>query len=229
MDSITLVETTYICYDGSMGGTPDTQGRLVFRTSPEAIAAQVESGGATLLDTSAARRDSAGYMLRPEHQRTLDREAGFSLSWSMQLLAEEHAASDKNGDGVGDRAGFSVIVLSDDCRGVELGFWPDQVWAQDDGAAEPPDGPLFTRAEHAACDTTHGLTSYTLAVTGDGYELHSEGRRLLAGRLRDYTAFDGPVNPYRTPNFVFLGDDTSTASATIKLGYVALTLSEPIA
>jgi hypothetical protein len=32
----------------------------------------------------------------------------------------------------------------------------------------------------------------------------------------------GPVNPYRTPNFIFLGDDTSSAQARIKLAYVAV-------
>jgi hypothetical protein len=140
----------------------------------------------------------------------------------MQLLEEYHADSDKDGDGVGDRAGFSVIALSSDARGIELGFWPDQVWAQEDGTAEPPNGTLFTHAESALCDTISRLAAYTLTVRGDGYELSSDGATILRGRLRDYTSFDGPVNPYRTPNFIFLGDDTGSARAKIRLAHVAV-------
>ena len=208
-------------YDAALGGTPDTQGRLVFRTSPEAAARQAFAEGATTLDTSAQQADAAGYFGNPKVIPALDRAAGFALSFTVQLIEEYHADSDKDGDGVGDRAGFSVLVLSSDTRGIEIGFWPDQVWAQEDGAAEPPAGTLFTHAEHARFDTTR-LTSYTLAVQGEGYALLSAGRPLLSGRLRDYTAFEGPVNPYRTPNFVFLGDDTGSARAIVRLTYVAL-------
>jgi hypothetical protein len=35
-------------------------------------------------------------------------------------------------------------------------------------------------------------------------------------------SFEGPVNPYRTPNFIFLGDDTGSARAKIRLAYVAV-------
>lgn len=140
----------------------------------------------------------------------------------MQLLEEFHGDSDKNGDGVGDRAGFSVLVLSDDTLGIELGFWPDQVWAQEDGAAEPPAGTLFTRAEHAGFDAASTLVACTLAVRGDSYALSSGGEPILRGWPRDYGAFEGPVNPYRTPNLVFLGDDTGSARAKIKLAYAAL-------
>jgi hypothetical protein len=141
----------------------------------------------------------------------------------VQLLDEYHDDSDKDGDGIGDRAGFSVIALSSDTRGIELGFWMDQVWAQEDGAAEPPGGSLFTRAEHAPLDTTSRLVAYTLAVRGDSYVLSADGGLVLSGRLRDYTRFEGPVNPYRTPSFIFLGDDTGSARAQIRLAYVALT------
>lgn len=40
-----------------------------------------------------------------------------------------------------ERAGFSVILLGADRRGIELGFWRDQVFAQ-------ADQPLFTRGEN---------------------------------------------------------------------------------
>lgn len=214
---------TRVLYDAGLGGTPDAQGLLLYRSSPGAVARQVFADGATTLDTSATIHDAAGYVVHPRHTPALERQAGYSLSFSVQLLAEDHGPSDKNGDGVGDRAGFSVIVLSSDTRGIELGFWLDQVWAQEQGAAEPPNGTLFTRAEHAPCDTGR-MARYDLAVRGDGYVLSSAGQTLLAGPLRDYTAFEGPVNPYRTPNFIFLGDDSGSAGAVVRLEYVALAL-----
>jgi hypothetical protein len=210
-----------VLYDAALGGTPDAQGKLIFRTSPEAAAHQVFADGATTLDTTAQQADAAGYFGNPKLIPALDRSAGYALTFAVQLVEEYHADSDKDGDGVGDRAGFSVLVLSSDTRGIELGFWPDQVWAQEEGAAEPPAGVLFTHAEHAPFDTTK-LTSYTLAIEGETYVLSSAGQPILSGPLRDYRAFEGPINPYRTPNFLFLGDDTGSAQAIVRLAYVAL-------
>jgi hypothetical protein len=210
-----------VLYDAALGGTPDTQGKLIFRTSPEAAARQAFADGATTLDTMAQQADAAGYFGNPKAVPALDRAAGYALSFAVQLIEEYHADSDKDGDGVGDRAGFSVLVLSSDTRGIELGFWPDQIWAQEEGAAEPPAGKLFTHAEYALFDTTR-LTSYTLAIEGEVYTLSSAGQPILSGPLRDYRAFEGPVNPYRTPNFLFLGDDTGSARAIARLAYVAL-------
>lgn len=210
-----------VLYDATLGGTPDTQGKLIFRASPEAVARQVFACGATTLDTSERQADAAGYFGNPKLIPVLDRAAGYRLSFTVQLIEEYHADSDKDGDGVGDRAGFSVLVLSSDTRGIELGFWPDQIWAQEEGAAEPPSGTLFTHAEYALFDTTR-LTSYTLAIQAKTYVLSSAGQPILSGPLRDYRAFEGPVNPYRTPNFLFLGDDTGSARAIVRLAYVAL-------
>jgi hypothetical protein len=91
--------------------------------------------------------------------------------------------------------GFSVLVLASDCRGIEVGFWADQIWAQAGGAAEPPGGALFTRAEHTMVDTQRALVTYTLALQGDHYQLASSGAPIVRGPVRDYTAFVGPVNP----------------------------------
>jgi hypothetical protein len=211
-----------VLYDGALGGTPETQGKLRYHTSRGAIAAQIFSDGATTLDSTASQPDAAGYIADPAAIPSLDRAAGYSITFDVQVVEEFHGDSDKNGDGVGDRAGFSVLVLGSDTRGIEIGFWPDTVWAQEDGAAEPPAGTLFTQAESAACDTSSQLRRYVLVVRGDRYELSSGGAPILTGRLRDYSAFEGPVNPYRTPNFVFLGDDSGSAQALIRLAYVAL-------
>ena len=123
--------------------------------------------------------------------------------------------------GLDDRAGFSLIVVSSDKRAIELGFWKDRIWAQADGAAEPPAGPLFTQAEGAAFNTQVGRIPYTLVVQGDAYTLSSTGTPILSGKLRDYSAFNGLPDPYETPNLIFLGDDTAAAGAKIDLAYVA--------
>ena len=214
-----------ILYDGALGGTPDTQGKLRYHASPEAVASQRYADGATTLDTMALVADAAGYMLDPRLGLVLDRAAGCELRFTFQLLDEDHAPSDKDGDGVGDRAGFSVIMLCAARLGIELGFWPDQAWAQEQGAAEPPLGRLFTHAEGAPADTGAGLVAYTLGIQGDAYALSAGGRAILSGHLRDYTAFDGPVNPYRTPNFIFLGDDSGSARASVRLAHVELRMA----
>src|SRR5438046_1464383 len=148
-------KASIILYDAALGGTPDTQGKLTYRDARAAAATQSFADGCTTLDTMINQQDSAGYIADPRAIAALGRQNGYMLHFTVQVAEEYHADSDKDGDGVGDRAGFSVIALSSDTRGIELGFWPDEIWAQEDGAAEPPAGTLFTRAEHAAFDTTN--------------------------------------------------------------------------
>jgi len=69
------------------------------------------------------------------------------------------------------------------------------------------------------------LRQYRLTVLGDRYVLLSDDAVLLTGPLRDYTAwpglsvpFLGTLDPYQQANMLFLGDDTSSASANFKLG-----------
>jgi hypothetical protein len=81
---------------------------------------------------------------------------------------------------------------------------------------------LFTHAEEVEFDTASRLIHYTVVVQAASYHLYGEGRLLLHGKLRNYQAFEGPVNPYRTPNFVFLGDNTTSAQAIVRLGGIAL-------
>ena len=99
-------------------------------------------------------------------------------------------------------------MLSADLKGVEIAFWEGEIWAQSDV-------PLFTHAEGAAFDTTSVFVSYHLSVRDDRYNLAADGRTILEGSLRDYSAHS--VGVYSTPNFIFLGDDTSSASASIAL------------
>jgi hypothetical protein len=129
--------------------------------------------------------------------------------FAAQVLTETHADN--------DRAGFSLIVLSSDLQGIELGFWTNRVWAQEGG----PEPDLFTQAEGVSFAVTNPVT-YTLAITSGGYTLAADLVPILSGPLRDYTAFSGFPDVYETPNFIFLGDDTTSARASVRFAYVAV-------
>jgi hypothetical protein len=211
-----------VLYDGAKNNRPNDQGWTYLAAGGGAT--QNASGGATTLDTSGGKGTFAGYFAAKggflgssASVPVLDRAIGYAVSFSVQVELEDHSGSDRNGDGKDDRAGFSLIVLSSDKRGIELGFWKDRIWAQEGGSG----GGLFTQAEGAPFDTRSAHVLYTLTVQGDSYALSSAGAPILGGKLRDYTAFTGSPDPYKTPNLIFLGDDTSSASAKIQLAYVA--------
>jgi hypothetical protein len=156
------------------------------------------------LDTTFANMIQSGYF---RLDQTLDSAAGFQLTFELQVLSESH--------GTADRAGFSVIVLDEASRGLELGFWTGEVWAQEAG---------FTHAEGASWTTTE-WTRYDLVFSGASYALFADGDPLLAGALRDYSAFG---LPYTIPNLIFFGDDTTSAKAQVTLRTVSLTaIPEP--
>ncbi len=189
--------------------------------------------------------------INPTTFPTLDRNAGYVLSFSTQVNRETRSTSaNKNNDGKDDRAGFSVIVIGNDLRGIELGFWENRIWAQEDGtsqtnpALEPDSAPasnfrtLFTQAEFVEVNTT-ALTSYNLAILGNSYTLFGNGTPLLSGSLRDYTAFVPPTlsippfqvtlpDLYSLPNFIFFGDNTPSAAASFKINAVSLATNAPL-
>jgi len=212
-----------VLYDGSAGGTPDAQGWL-YRTLPlgGASALNGAAGGVTTLDTTAVRTDYAGWFSeflpsgRHPLMPALDRAAGYVVRFDLQVLAEGHDVRDIDGDLVDDRAGFSVIALSSDGQGIELGFWADEVWAYDYrtvGAGE----------EFIHDETSVGfrpdaaMTRYELWVTGPAYTLKAGGAAVLSGALRDYS---GGGEPYTTPSFLFFGDDSGSADSRAALSYI---------
>ena len=73
-----------------------------------------------------------------------------------------------------------------------------------------------------------GLIDYQLTIIDDAYTLIANTQSILTGPLRDYSDFDGFPDPYQTPNFLFLGDDTTSAQARVRLGYLAITGEEPV-
>ncbi len=150
--------------------------------------------------------DTTGGTVRAGWSRsdtTLDRTVGYTLSFGVQIGSETHVST--------DRAGFSVIALSSDLQGIELAFWSDEVWAQHAG---------FTHGEGTVAFNPAGaMISYALTIQGTGYTLRANDTEVLSGSLRNYSAGGFP---YTTPNLVFFGDDTFSASADVDLGSISL-------
>ena len=98
----------------------------------------------------------------------------------LAIADESHASS--------NRAGFSVILLGDDKKGIELGFWTDRIWAQS--------GPDFVQAEGAAYNTASTVL-YDLSIRGLNYVLSANGNPILTGLTRDYTSAAPIIPPIR--------------------------------
>lgn len=195
-----------VLFDGQLGTAPSAQGWF-FITDPlsGALSTQTAFAGWTTLDTRTQRTESAGY---PSFGHpgigTLDRSLGFTLSFDIKLIAETHVST--------NRAGFSIIAIANDLKGVEVSFWQNQIWVQNDS-------PLFTHGESVAFNTTAAFVDYDLRFLGNSYQLKADGNTILSGSLRDYSSFGFP---YSVPNFVFMGDDTSAASAAVQIARVEL-------
>ncbi|MGF1569518.1 MAG: choice-of-anchor L domain-containing protein [Nodosilinea sp.] len=218
----TLLGATSL-YQASLGTAPDSQTWLSFTNLSGAT--QTASSAGTTLSTTSSNSIYAGYsnfasppaaptLVNPNFP-VLNATDGFSLSFQMQLLAESRTNQ--------DRAGFSVIIVtSDAAKAIELGFQRTaatmgKIFAQDDGAN------LFKAAENVSFDTT-ASTDYTVSVQGNTYKLLANGTQILTGSLRDYRPFTSTTapDPYETPNFVFLGDDTTSAQASFNLSQVVV-------
>ncbi len=197
---------TILLYDGSLNTTPGSQGWSLGALSGGGSYTESVTGGGTLLTTTGYER--AGYSrLSP---LSLDRTFGYRFTFELQLDNESHSTA--------DRAGLSLLVVGSDLHGLEIAFWNDQIWTQNDS-------PLFTHGETAAFDTS-ARSLYTLTVQGDTYTFAAGSTTLLAGSLRDYSA--GGL-PYTVPNFVFVGDDTFSANAATRFYGATLTdVPEPI-
>lgn len=198
-----------VLYDGSQGNAPQDQGWLSYAGFGTSYA--VGSGGVAF-DSTSDPADQGGFSNYEMFSSTpvngsfpaLARAAGFTIELDLGLFAESHSSN--------DRAGFSVIVLGDDAKGIELGFWTDSIWAQDDD-------PLFTQAESVSYDTTAELVRYAITIQGDTYSLSAAGSEILTGDVRDYSSWGAP---YGVANFLFLGDNTTSAAGAAGLGYVAV-------
>ncbi|MBW4477453.1 MAG: hypothetical protein KME54_11365 [Tolypothrix brevis GSE-NOS-MK-07-07A] len=237
-----LIGGTTVLYDGSLVGTPDSQNKglkyfgLGVTPTPGSGVTNLNTFGNNSFQAGFSNYSTSGTNLT---SFTLDRTTGYTISFSAKVTDEARATTaNKNNDGKDDRAGFSVIAISSDRKyGIELGFWKDRIWAQDDGTTqknpslEPDAAPasnfrtFFTQAEGVGFTTTN-LENYDLTVLGDTYTLFANGNAILSGKLRDYSAFpNGLLDVYEKPNFIFFGDNTPSARANIDLNRVAVTTS----
>ena len=209
-------------YDGSLNTTPNAQGWLAYGSGDFQNYATT-SGGQTQLNTSSANTLQAGFsnhtvfgMIVNGAFPTLDRTSGFVLSFRVKLTSETHDSP--------HRAGFSVIAIGSDKKGIELGFWTDEVFAQDDAPS------LFIKGESALLNTTAAYVDYDLLVGATTYELKANGASLLIGDVRDYAAFVPPFpapDPYETANYIFLGDNTTSARGDASIARVSVAVPEP--
>lgn len=222
-------------FDAGLGTTPSAQGWPLLRDPIFGHSVSESVGtGYTTLDSRNPISDKGGYfsedpffgiLVHPDFPVTLDRIAGFTVRIDLRIIAETHPPRDDNNDGVDDRAGFSVILVTDDLAAIEIGFWEDAVWAYEDDAFDAND--FFTHAESVALDTTAQSRSYALTILDDRYTLRVDGAPMLSGPLRDYSGFTGSPNVYAIPNFAFFGDDTSSAESAVELAYVEITDDAP--
>ena len=201
---VTDTASAAVLYDGSANTSPSSQGWVHFDVGVETVAA-----GAVTLDTQSSPILQSGYGTLGS---TMDHTAGYTLSFEARILSESHLTD--------HRAGFSVIAVSfNSSHAIELGFWQDEIWAQNAG---------FTHGEKVVFDTTEALVEYALTVQGTGYTLSANGAQILSGDTRNYVAASAPGLPYGLGRSIFLGDDTESASGSFSLARVELnTVPEP--
>ncbi|MDZ7617102.1 MAG: hypothetical protein U1E05_08870 [Patescibacteria group bacterium] len=211
---------TVVLYDPELGTLPDQQG-WAYVTKPILIAKAKRSfaNGLVRLDTTPVMDEWVGFLTRVKvrgielsHPRMpdLDRKTGYTVRFHARVIEERHTGN--------DRAGFCIIAVGNDLQAIELDFWSDEIWAQSGPWSGQPNEPLFTHTvERTEVDTSQA-TTYELRVAGEEYSLWAGDRRLLAGPLRGYSSHWHPA--YSQANTIFLGDNSSRASALVELGRV---------
>jgi hypothetical protein len=216
-------------YNGA--GDPNTQGELIY--GGPTVLPIINVSGPVNINTTALfpdpnnpdpNRHYAGYSnytatitssgvtpgSRVGSAYTLDPTVGYTLNFAVQI-AQESAANP-------NRAGFSVVVIGSNVApgvqsSIELAFQNGRIFAQNVG---------FTAGEASTFNPVNaGLVNYSLQVLGTSYTLSANGATILSNQLRDYTSWSGSINPYSTPNFLFFGDNTTSARADFFLGAIS--------
>ena len=240
----TVLRVLYPLYDGLAEGSPLSQGWVARDFTSGAM--ETVGPNSTTLSTTDNYNLRDGYsshipnIFNPgsdpltvsANYPVLDPAVGYTLRFELKLNSEDHASgsADKNNDNVADRAGLNLISVSREIsKAIEIAFWEDEIWAQEDGLAEPNagngfTGTLFTHAEGVTYNTTQ-TTLYDLVIQGNTYKLYANEVLILSGSLRDYTPWDGssaPFDVYETPSYIFLGDDTTSAKANFSLTHLEI-------
>lgn len=217
----------FTLYNGS--GLPASQGSLApgalqnsgFPTS----VSETSVAGGVQLNTAANSAEYSGYSnynplsstyynTTTFNSSTLDQTTGYTINFTVNLDTVTNATTTSN-----PRAAFSIIAISGDKKGIEIGFRTDEIFAQSTN---------FTSQAQTALFTTTSPTAYKLTVFADNYSLSSNGTPIINGALQNYVfnpASSNPpltFNPYTTSSFLFFGDDTGQESGTFTLGSVNL-------
>ena len=206
-----LLAEDFLLYDATVGQLPPEQPWIMYFT--DGISDQQAVPNGVRLQTNLSNH--AGYSnynvvtqsLKNLLFPSLDKDKGVVLQFELQLNSENHNTA--------DRAGFSVILLDSNRQGVEISFWENEIWAQ-------ADNPLFTHGESVDFVTTGKMRSYLLTLNTDSYSLYEGSNQILTGTLKDYSGFSGYPDPYETSNFLFFGDNTTSAGAEAILGTILL-------
>ena len=224
---------TITLYDGAAGTTPNSYTSTPYLNFSNSGGSQTASGGVTNLDTSSSESVQAGYSnynssgLVNSLFPVLDNNAGYTLSFTMKVNSQTNNGS--NGD---YRAGFSAIVLGSDKKGIELGFRNPNTNTNIPDIFSQNSATFNTSGERNASlgGILSNLSTYNLTILGNGYTLTNGGNTLLSGLLRDYTSAVGLLTDvYRTPNFIFLGDNTISAGANVDIQSITLTTTDATA
>ena len=151
---------------------------------------------------------------------TLNQATGYTITFTVSLSNVFDGSAPE-----APRAAFSVIAVSSDKKGIEIGFRPTAIFSQSASFGTASE----TSSSLISIDTSISK-DYTLTVFNDTYSLSlsSSGTSIINGALKNYV-FDPtlsspslPFNPYTTSSFLFFGDDTGKASGTFTLGNVTL-------
>jgi hypothetical protein len=227
---------TTVLYDGTSGVTPNlfnAPNSYLNFISRGGGSSQSAGGGVTTLNTNTSELTYAGYSnynntpaafttIVNSQFPTLDRTTGYTLSFTVKVNSQTNNGT--NGD---FRAGFSAIVLGNDNEGIEIGFRNPNT---KDGSNNPD---VFSQnnasfnsigEQNTAIGTIlSSLNTYDLTVLENTYTLKNGGTTLLTGALRNYTAAVGVSNSYTNPNFIFFGDGTTSAGASVDIARIAVT------
>jgi hypothetical protein len=219
-------------YDGTLGGTPNSGSYLNFFSIPT-LPAPISSGNGVTLNTSFNEGIYAGYsnynanlvgntvsvggLVNPLFP-VLNSTVGYTLSFTMQINSQTNTGP----NGL-NRAGFSALILDNNKKGIEIGFRNSDIFAQPDASFNS----ILPSEQKTGLGGLNGIlanpTTYDLTVLGNNYTLSTGGNTLISGLLRDYTGAQGAYAPiYNTANFLFLGDDTISAGASVNIQNITL-------
>jgi|GEM_PF-760529 len=248
---------TDVLYDGTLGTDPGSQSWLYCEnttpvsgscrsdaptssnTAQESLYNASGNKGITF-DTTATNNISAGFSnygfsstgvatLKNSQFPVLDENKGIVLNFTSQLVSESDTSSGTSGTNL--RAGFSVIVVTNDLQAIEIGFQNNgTIFAQGENFNSP--------AQSSTTYNSSQLTNYSLVIAGNSFQLTGQPNgggtvtSLLTGSLIPYyqsTSLSAVAKiPYSTPDFVFFGDDTTEGQAEVNLTNITLTANSTV-